>query len=120
LTLRGDLNTHDYWDFGTVDGRRYSYARDVAARGFPTFAFDEIGSGNSSHPPSTRVSSPFRDMSSASRLNRRLQVADAVAWSSAFVGQRKFDNSHDLDERGGFFEGLPWNDNLPCNCGGIH
>jgi hypothetical protein len=25
-----------------------------------------------------------------------------------------------LDERGGFFEGLPWNDNLPCNCGGVH
>ena len=31
-------------------------------------------------------------------INRRLQVADAVAWSSAFVGQRKFNDRHDLDE----------------------
>ena len=318
LLVAGATYTHDYWDFGTVDGRRYSYARDVAARGFPTFAFDEIGSGNSSHPPSNQVtlqSAAFvahqlvqglrngsitgiqfgkvlavghslsalvvweeainfgdvdgvivsgaahslstlfgkllgaalypavqdpkfassgldagylttrpgtraglyyslpdadpaviasdeerKDVVSASELdindilalvttnatqaiqvpvltilgeddvptcgpntqggnfdcstgaavalqevpfyspqarihacvvpfsghvvslaiNRRLQVADAVAWSFAFVGQRKFDDSHDLDEKGGFFEGLPWNDNLPCNCGGIH
>src|ERR1700757_2382370 len=55
LLVAGATYTHDYWDFGTVDGRRYSYARDVAARGFPTFAFDEIGSGNSSHPPSDQV-----------------------------------------------------------------
>jgi hypothetical protein len=52
LLVAGATYTHDYWDFRTVDRRRYSYARDVAARGFPTFAFDEIGSGNSSHPPS--------------------------------------------------------------------
>jgi hypothetical protein len=63
---------------------------------------------------------PFSGHVVSLAINRRLQVADAVAWSSAFVGQRKFDNSHDLDEKGGFFEGLPWNDNLPCNCGGIH
>src|SRR5271165_1120298 len=55
LLVAGATYTHDYWDFGTVDGRRYSYARDVAAHGFPTFAFDEIGSGNSSHPPSDLV-----------------------------------------------------------------
>ena len=318
LLVAGATYTHDYWDFGTVDGRRYSYARDVAAHGFPTFAFDEIGSGNSSHPPSDEVtiqSAAFvahqlvqglrngsitgmqfgkviivghslsslvvwveainygdvdgvivsgaahslstlfgkllgaalypavqdprfvnsgldagylttrpgtraalyyslpdadpaviasdeerKDVVSASELsikdilalvttdatlaiqvpvltilgendvptcgpntqgdnfdcstgaavamqevpfyspaarihacivpfsghvvslaiNRRLQVADAVAWSSAFVGQRKFNERRDLDEGGGFFEGLPWNDNLPCNCGGIH
>ena len=317
LLVAGATYTHDYWDFGTVDGRRYSYARDVAARGFPTFAFDEIGSGNSSHPPSDQVtiqSAAFvahelvqglrngsitgiqfgkvitvghslsslvvwveainygdvegvivsgaahslsilfgkllgaalypavqdprfvnsgldagylttrpgtraalyyslpdadpaviardeerKDVVSASELNlndilalvttdatrtiqvpvltilgendvptcgpntqggnfdcstgaavamqeapfysaqarihacvipfsghvvslainRRLQVADAVAWSSAFVGQRKFNDRHDLDEGPGFFEGLPWNDNLPCNCGSI-
>src|SRR5271165_4995520 len=55
LLVAGATYTHDYWDFGTVDGRRYSYARDVAAHGFPTFAFDGIGSGNSSHPPSDQV-----------------------------------------------------------------
>ena len=46
------------WDFGTVDGRRYSYARDVATHGSPTFAFDEIGWGNSSHSPSDQVTIP--------------------------------------------------------------
>ena len=52
-------------------------------------------------------------------INRRLQVADAVAWSSAFVGQRKFNDRHDLDEGPGFFDGLPWNDNLPCREGQV-
>jgi hypothetical protein len=55
VLVPGATYTLDYWDFGTVDGRTYSYARDVAAHGFPTFAFDEIGSGNSSHPPSNQV-----------------------------------------------------------------
>jgi pimeloyl-ACP methyl ester carboxylesterase len=55
VLVAGATYTLDYWDFGTVDGRRYSYARAVAAHGFPTFAFDEIGSGNSSHPPSDQV-----------------------------------------------------------------
>jgi pimeloyl-ACP methyl ester carboxylesterase len=55
VLVHGATYNHDYWDFGKVDGRRYSYARDVAAHGFPTFAFDLIGSGNSSHPPSDQV-----------------------------------------------------------------
>jgi pimeloyl-ACP methyl ester carboxylesterase len=55
LLVHGATYNRDYWDFGVVDGIRYSYARDVAARGFPTFAMDEIGSGNSSRPPSARI-----------------------------------------------------------------
>jgi hypothetical protein len=51
-------------------------------------------------------------------INHRLQAADAVAWSSAFVGQREFGERRNLDEERSFFEGLPWSDNLPCNCGG--
>ena len=55
LLVHGATYNHGYWDFGVVDGIRYSFARDVAARGFPTFAMDEIGSGNSSHPPSVKI-----------------------------------------------------------------
>jgi len=55
LLVHGATYSHDYWDFGDVDGTRYSYARAVAERGTATFAFDAIGTGVSSHPPSDRV-----------------------------------------------------------------
>jgi len=55
LLIHGATYNRSYWDFGTVDGVSYSYARDLAAAGFPTFAMDEIGAGQSSHPPSTDV-----------------------------------------------------------------
>jgi pimeloyl-ACP methyl ester carboxylesterase len=57
LLIHGAAYNHHYWDFGTVDGIEYSYARDVAAHGFATFALDEIGAGNSSHPSSDLVTS---------------------------------------------------------------
>jgi pimeloyl-ACP methyl ester carboxylesterase len=57
LLIHGATYNHRYWDFGTVDGIDYSYARDVAAHGFATFALDEIGAGNSSHPASQLVTS---------------------------------------------------------------
>jgi pimeloyl-ACP methyl ester carboxylesterase len=52
LLIHGATYNHDYWDFGTVDRTRYSYARDVAAHGFPALAIDLPGAGNSSHPSS--------------------------------------------------------------------
>src|SRR5215469_12449865 len=53
LLIHGATYNHNYWDFGTVDGVRYSYARDVAERGIATFAIDELGSGDSTRPAST-------------------------------------------------------------------
>jgi hypothetical protein len=55
LLVHGTTYNRDNWDFGVVDGTRYAYARDVAARGFPTFAMDEIGAGKSSRPPSGKI-----------------------------------------------------------------
>jgi pimeloyl-ACP methyl ester carboxylesterase len=55
LLVHGATYDHHYWDFGTIDGVSYSYARDVAVAGFPAFAMDEIGAGASSHPPSGQV-----------------------------------------------------------------
>jgi len=54
LLIHGASYNHNYWDFGTTDGVK-SYARDVAAHGFPTFALDSMGSGNSSHPSSDQI-----------------------------------------------------------------
>jgi pimeloyl-ACP methyl ester carboxylesterase len=58
VLIHGASYNHDYWDFGRIDGISYSYARAVAAAGFPTFALDEIGAGASFHPPSALVTLP--------------------------------------------------------------
>jgi pimeloyl-ACP methyl ester carboxylesterase len=55
LLIHGATYNHDYWNFGKVNGNEYSYAREVAAHGFPTFAIDLPGSGHSSHPPSDEL-----------------------------------------------------------------
>jgi pimeloyl-ACP methyl ester carboxylesterase len=55
LLIPGATYNYEYWDFGKVGGNEYSYARQVAARGFPTFAIDPLGSGSSSHPPSDQL-----------------------------------------------------------------
>ena len=55
LLIPGATYDHRYWDFGTIDGRRYSYARDAAALGYPTFALDMLGTGDSSTPPSNQI-----------------------------------------------------------------
>jgi pimeloyl-ACP methyl ester carboxylesterase len=52
VLLHGAAYNYDYWDLSRFDGAEYSYSRDVAASGFATFAYDALGSGNSSHPPS--------------------------------------------------------------------
>jgi len=55
LLIPGATYTHDYWDFGVVDGASYSYAREVAAEGIATFAIDPLGTGASSRPASTTI-----------------------------------------------------------------
>jgi hypothetical protein len=55
VLLHGAAYNYDYWDFHRLDGVEYSYSRDVAAGGFATFAYDALGSGNSSHPPSDQL-----------------------------------------------------------------
>ena len=59
LLLHGATYNHSYWDFGTFPYQgvpvRYSYARQLAAAGIPTFAIDQLGAGQSSKPPSNDV-----------------------------------------------------------------
>ena len=58
LLVHGATYNHTYWDFpGTfTNPTTYSYARDAAAQGYPTFAIDQIGAGLSTKPePSTRL-----------------------------------------------------------------
>jgi len=52
LLIHGATYNQDYWDFGRIDGNNYSYARYVAAHGFPTFALNQLGAADSSHPAS--------------------------------------------------------------------
>ncbi|MFD7204277.1 alpha/beta fold hydrolase [Streptomyces sp. NPDC059893] len=58
VLIHGSTYNHTYWDFGTVNGEHYSYARRAAAAGFPTFAFDKVGFGASSHPDSSLLTIP--------------------------------------------------------------
>jgi pimeloyl-ACP methyl ester carboxylesterase len=61
LLVHGATYNHTYWDLpGVINGVRYSYARDVAAAGIPTFAIDQLGTvddfvngGGQSAPPSS-------------------------------------------------------------------
>ncbi|GHP01101.1 alpha/beta hydrolase [Reticulibacter mediterranei] len=57
LLVSGATYSHVYWDFSPtpIDGVSYSYARDEAAAGYPTFVLDRIGIGNSDHPLSALV-----------------------------------------------------------------
>jgi pimeloyl-ACP methyl ester carboxylesterase len=52
LLIHGATYNRDYWNFASVGGIRYSYARDVASHGFPALAIDLPGTGASSHPSS--------------------------------------------------------------------
>ena len=76
LLIHGAATNHAYWDFGTIDGVRYSYARDVAERGIATFAIDELGAGLSSHPLSTEL--PVTAVANATH-----QVVQALRGGSA-------------------------------------
>jgi hypothetical protein len=49
-------------------------------------------------------------------VNHRLAAADAVAWSLAFVDRRQ---PNDIQTFDGSERALPWNDQLPWNCGAI-
>ena len=55
LLIPGATYSHDYWDFGVVDGFTYSYAREVAAAGIATFTIDPLGSGASPRTASTKI-----------------------------------------------------------------
>jgi len=55
LLIHGATYNRDYWDFGTVNRIKYSYARETSAHGFPTFALDQLGTANSSHPESDQI-----------------------------------------------------------------
>jgi pimeloyl-ACP methyl ester carboxylesterase len=54
LLVHGGTYNSQYWDL-PFDHGRYSYQRDMAARGFATFAIDCLGSGTSSQPLSALV-----------------------------------------------------------------
>ncbi|MGH9898830.1 MAG: alpha/beta hydrolase [Pyrinomonadaceae bacterium] len=50
LLVHGATYDHRYWDGPTINGIDYSYARNMARRGYVLFAIDQLGSGASSKP----------------------------------------------------------------------
>jgi Alpha/beta hydrolase family len=54
LLVHGASYNHLYWNFPYGNGY-YSYVDAATAAGYATFDVDQIGSGNSSHPPSADV-----------------------------------------------------------------
>jgi pimeloyl-ACP methyl ester carboxylesterase len=63
-----------YWDVAARGGR-YSYTRHMNGLGYSTFAMDRLGTGRSSHPPSTLVTlnsnaDALHDVISAARTGR--------------------------------------------------
>lgn len=52
VLVHGATYNHSYWDFPTVNGEAYSYARYMAApeRKYAVLAIDQLGAGESSRP----------------------------------------------------------------------
>lgn len=51
VLVHGATYNHAYWDFQTVNGEDYSYARYMAARHYAVLAIDLPGAGDSDKPP---------------------------------------------------------------------
>ena len=51
VLVHGATYNHAYWDFPTVNGEDYSYARYMAARHYAVLAIDLPGAGGSDTPP---------------------------------------------------------------------
>jgi pimeloyl-ACP methyl ester carboxylesterase len=54
VLVHGLTYNHTYWDFGYANSQ-YSYAKHLASNGYATFAYDRLGDGDSSRPPSQFV-----------------------------------------------------------------
>lgn len=54
LLIPGGSYNRLYWDF-PYQPERYSYQRDMASRGYATFAVDRLGTGQSTRPPSVEL-----------------------------------------------------------------
>jgi pimeloyl-ACP methyl ester carboxylesterase len=54
VLLHGATYSHEYWDFGGHE-KRDSYVQATVSEGGVTLAYDAIGTGGSSHPPSRLI-----------------------------------------------------------------
>lgn len=50
LLVHGATYNHLYWDTPDIDGHAYSYARDMARRGYVVISIDQLGTGASDKP----------------------------------------------------------------------
>ncbi|MGP3970375.1 alpha/beta hydrolase [Streptomyces sp. 6N223] len=81
LLVHGLTYNHSYWDFPAIDAS-HSYVRAAVAAGYATFSVDQIGAGDSSHPPSAAATLPATSVA----------LHDAItALRSGEVGGQAFD-----------------------------
>jgi pimeloyl-ACP methyl ester carboxylesterase len=55
VAVHGATYDHTYWDFPSVNGQDYSYARYMAHRGYAVLAIDQVGAGESCRPDGLTV-----------------------------------------------------------------
>src|SRR5262249_18006707 len=48
--VHGATYNHLYWDPAEINHRKYSYAREMAKRGYVVVSIDQLGTGNSDKP----------------------------------------------------------------------
>lgn len=50
VLVHGATYDHTYWDYPDINNRDYSYAREMAHRGYAVLALDQLGAGESTKP----------------------------------------------------------------------
>lgn len=58
VLVHGGTYDHRYWDFPTINGRSYSYARYMVEQGYAVLALDLLGSGESDRPNGDLLTAP--------------------------------------------------------------
>jgi alpha-beta hydrolase superfamily lysophospholipase len=54
VLMHGGTYDHRYWDAPAIDGIPYSYAREMAGRGYSVLAVDQLGAGRAPGRRATR------------------------------------------------------------------
>jgi pimeloyl-ACP methyl ester carboxylesterase len=78
VLVHGATYNHTYWDFRTVNGEAYSYARYMAApeRKYAVLAIDQLAAGESSHPENGLGVTLFETATALKQVIDRMRSGD--------------------------------------------
>lgn len=86
ILVHGGTYDHRYWDAPAAVGVSYSYAREMARRGYTIVALDQLGAGASSRPPGDLVSLDVAAAAVAEAIKQVRAGAAGTAGLIALVG----------------------------------